>query len=67
MKFDKKELEELQAIRNIRSLAEADGIVMVPGKDLKLLMETLDLFVTEMDRICGLGVESVLNKRLFEN
>lgn len=67
MKFTKKELDELQAVRHMRSLSESDGIIMLPAKDLKLLLETLDLFTEEMDRICGLGPEPVLSKRLFEN
>lgn len=67
MKFTKKELDELQSVRHMRSLSESDGIIMLPAKDLKLLLETLDLFTEEMDRICGLGPEPVLSKRLFEN
>lgn len=67
MKIDPEDLEILAAIRNARSLAEADGIIMLPVKDLKMLLKTLDLFTEEMDRICGLGPEPVLSKRLFEN
>jgi hypothetical protein len=55
MKIDPEDLEMLAAIRNARSLAECDGIIMLPAKDLKLLLETLDLFTAEMDRICGLA------------
>lgn len=55
MKFDKKELNELMAIRQMRSLSKADGIIMLPAEDLKMLLETLDLFCNEMDRIRGFG------------
>jgi hypothetical protein len=59
MKFNEKDLEELAAIRHMRSLSEADGVIMLPAKDLKMLIETLDLFCDEMDRICGLEIPEV--------
>lgn len=63
MKFDKKELAELEAIRNMRSLSKADGIIMLPAKDLKLMLEILDTFVEEMDRICGLSSASEIKDK----
>jgi hypothetical protein len=64
MKIEPEDIETLAAIRNARSLAQADGIIMLPVKDLKKLLEILDLFTEEMDRICGLSEPETKTKEL---